>query len=132
MPEENMAFHWHGETHALPPGATLRAHSQACEVQAFETAAAHGLQVHLEMTCPDLDDLIRNCGHEIGTGPYEQSPEVLRAGESIHGASARQMLYRLLDTSPAKVISARRGSHFAVKAAPKQHTAVATTFWFLT
>ena len=49
------------------------------------------------MTSPDLDDLIRNCGHEIGTGPYEQSPEVLRAGESTHGAAARHMLYQLLD-----------------------------------
>lgn len=99
MPEQTMAFHWHGETHALPPGATLRAHSQACEVQAFETASALGLQFHLEMTRPNLDELIRNCGHEIGKGPYEQSPEVLRAGESTHGAAARHMLFQLLDAT---------------------------------
>jgi GMP synthase-like glutamine amidotransferase len=98
MPGDAMVFHWHGETHALPPGATLLAHSEACEVQAFESASAIGLQFHLEMTGPLLDELIRNCGSEIGSGPYEQAPELLRAGESTHGEAARQMLYQLLDT----------------------------------
>ncbi|MBE7542303.1 MAG: type 1 glutamine amidotransferase [Bryobacteraceae bacterium] len=108
MPVEAMVFHWHGETHTLPPGATLLAHSEACEVQAFETVSAIGLQFHLEMASPGLEELIRNCGSEIGTGPYEQTPEVLRAGESAYGEAARRMLSRLLDSILARVAAARR------------------------
>lgn len=92
----------------LRPGAPLLAHSEACEVQAFETASAIGLRFHLEMASPGLEELSRNCDSEIGAGPNEQSPEVLRAGESAYGEAARHMLCRLLDSILARVAAARR------------------------
>jgi GMP synthase-like glutamine amidotransferase len=47
------SFHWHGETFAIPPGATRIAASPHCENQAFAMGPHLGMQCHVEMT-PDL------------------------------------------------------------------------------
>lgn len=45
------AFHWHGETFALPDGATRILGSDACTNQAFVLGDRHlGMQCHVEMT----------------------------------------------------------------------------------
>lgn len=44
------AFHWHGDTFALPQGATLLAASDDCAHQAFNWGNAWGLQFHVEVT----------------------------------------------------------------------------------
>lgn len=44
------AFHWHGETWSLPPGAELLADSEACPHQAFALGPHLGMQFHVEMT----------------------------------------------------------------------------------
>lgn len=45
------AFHWHGETFSLPPGAELILSSPHCEHQAFVLEGKHlGMQCHVEMT----------------------------------------------------------------------------------
>lgn len=97
LPEEMQVLHWHGETYDLPPGCTHLAESEACSVQAFEHPSALGLQFHLEMTAGGLQGIVRNCGHEIGSGPFEQPPETLLSGEHQHGPAASVLLYRLLD-----------------------------------
>ena len=44
------AFHWHGETFTIPPGATRIIKSRYCENQAFVSGPHLGLQCHVEMT----------------------------------------------------------------------------------
>lgn len=44
------AFHWHGETFSIPPGATRLLKSQWCDNQAFVMGPHLGMQCHVEMT----------------------------------------------------------------------------------
>ena len=52
LPERFTAFHWHGDTYALPPAAEQLALSEACAQQAFAVDGGRvlGLQFHLEVT----------------------------------------------------------------------------------
>jgi GMP synthase (glutamine-hydrolysing) len=99
FPARHLVCHWHGETYEVPRGAALRAGSEGCAVQAFETANAIGLQFHLEFGEEELALMVRSCGSEIGSGPYEQSSDLLLQGERQHGSAARQLLYRILDAA---------------------------------
>ena len=45
-----LAFHWHGETFSIPPGAACIASSPHCHNQAFVLDRHLGLQCHVEMT----------------------------------------------------------------------------------
>ena len=45
-----LAFHWHGETFAIPPGAACIASSPDCVNQAFVLDRHLGMQFHVEMT----------------------------------------------------------------------------------
>jgi GMP synthase-like glutamine amidotransferase len=50
-----LSFHWHGETFAVPEGATRVMASAACPNQAFALGKHFGMQCHVEMT----EELIR-------------------------------------------------------------------------
>jgi len=70
------AFHWHGETFSLPPGATRILKSAWCENQAFVLGPHLGMQCHVEMT----EAMIRlwNQGwadENAAPGPSVQRPE---------------------------------------------------------
>lgn len=97
VPNRMDVLHWHGETYDLPPGCIHLAESEGCLVQAFEHRFALGLQFHLEVTPGGLQELIHRCGHEIGSGPYEQSPEELVAGADRHEDAAQTALFGILD-----------------------------------
>lgn len=54
FPERFAAFHWHGDTFAIPPGAENLMSSEACRNQAFAWAGrVVGIQYHLEVTEAD-------------------------------------------------------------------------------
>jgi GMP synthase-like glutamine amidotransferase len=55
-----LSFHWHGETFAVPEGATRIMASAACPNQAFVMGKHFGMQCHVEMT----EDLIRTWCHD--------------------------------------------------------------------
>lgn len=81
LPESFTAFHWHGETFDLPPGAIHVAASEGCLHQAFvynQRVAA--LQFHLECTPPGIERLLEHCADEIRPAPAIQSAETIRAG----------------------------------------------------
>ncbi|MDM7933801.1 MAG: type 1 glutamine amidotransferase [Methanothrix sp.] len=77
LPDRFMAFHWHGDTFEVPPGAVHAACSQATANQAFELGRAVGLQFHLESSMDSILHLIRNCPWELRDGPYVQGEEEL-------------------------------------------------------
>ncbi|WP_347330784.1 type 1 glutamine amidotransferase [Marinimicrobium locisalis] len=80
LPERFPAFHWHGDTFALPDGALLLASSEACENQIFSLGEkVLGLQCHLETTPRTATALIENCGDELDGSHYVQSAEDMLA-----------------------------------------------------
>ncbi len=50
---EFLAFHWHGETFSIPPGAARILGNAHCPNQAFALGKHLGMQTHVEMT-PDM------------------------------------------------------------------------------
>jgi hypothetical protein len=65
--------------------------------QAFQLGSnCVGLQFHLEATPQTVAALIEGCGHEIGTGSYQQRADVIADCER-HCSAAGAILERLLD-----------------------------------
>ncbi len=76
------AFHWHGETFALPPGAELLLSSTHCRNQAFLLDGRHlAMQCHIEMTAEMVKDWCDNGAEEIesaSSSPAVQTPAVMQ------------------------------------------------------
>jgi GMP synthase-like glutamine amidotransferase len=90
-------LHWHGDTFALPPGATLLASSAGCAHQAFAMGnQVVALQFHLELTPQAAHILARECASDFATGPYMQTAEQL-IDQPGHFARANQDMFTLLD-----------------------------------
>ena len=97
LPENFDAFHWHGETFALPEGAVPLASSAACANQGFVYKdKVLGLQFHLETSFGLANLLIKNCHYDLAEGPYTQTEtEMLSKPERFDQAQRR--MYQLLD-----------------------------------
>jgi GMP synthase-like glutamine amidotransferase len=76
FPKRFMAFHWHGDTFHLPPGAVRTAESEGCAIQSFEYDKGRvvGLQFHLESSEKSIGLLIEHCADELVDGKYIQKP----------------------------------------------------------
>jgi len=73
------AFHWHGETFTLPPGATRLLSSEHCVNQAFAIGKTLALQCHIEMTAGMVADWSAAGADEIAES--STSPAVQTAAE---------------------------------------------------
>lgn len=75
IPEEIVAFHWHGDTFQLPDQAKRMAFSNGCVNQAFEYGNhVVGLQFHLESSNDSIKRLVEHCANDIEPGMYVQNP----------------------------------------------------------
>lgn len=97
LPAEFMAYHWHGDTFDLPPGAVHLAQTPACRHQAYSVDdRILGLQFHLETTPESARELIEHCADELVDVPTIQSAETMLA-ENRHYAGLNRLMVALLD-----------------------------------
>jgi GMP synthase-like glutamine amidotransferase len=75
------AFHWHGETFSLPPGATRILESPYCANQAYALGKHLGMQCHVEMTEAMIREWCEVGAEEIAAAnsPAVQMPEAMIA-----------------------------------------------------
>jgi GMP synthase-like glutamine amidotransferase len=94
LPDSFTPIHWHGETFDLPHEAKLLAKSEITQNQAFAVGQrVLGLQFHMEATEQSVRALLKGAGHEIGSGVFEQLPDMI-----VAGLNQRTNLRPLLDT----------------------------------
>ncbi|MBI5462794.1 MAG: gamma-glutamyl-gamma-aminobutyrate hydrolase family protein [Gammaproteobacteria bacterium] len=97
LPAEFMAYHWHGDTFDLPPGAVHLAQSAVCRHQAYAIGERIlGLQFHLETTPESARELIEHGGDELVDGPTIQTPEAMLA-DTARFAGLNRLMFALLE-----------------------------------
>lgn len=97
------AFHWHGETFSLPPGAVHLLSSPHCTNQAYAIGKHLGMQCHVEMTEPMIHDWCTAGAGEIAasiSSPAVQSAPAMQAQlaeklPGLHRVAARLYQYWL-------------------------------------
>lgn len=92
------AFHWHGETFSLPPGATRILESAWCANQAFVLGPHLAMQCHVEMTEEIIQSWCEVGEAEIAaarSSPAVQTPEQMRALNADYLPAMRVVAERL-------------------------------------
>ncbi|HQT90529.1 MAG TPA: type 1 glutamine amidotransferase, partial [Candidatus Kryptobacter bacterium] len=80
LPDKFTAFHWHGDTFSLPPGAVRIAASERCENQGFVYGdRVIGLQFHLEVTGTSLAGLVESGRSELVADRFVQDERTILA-----------------------------------------------------
>jgi GMP synthase-like glutamine amidotransferase len=93
------AYHWHGETFAIPEGAARIWSSAQCANQAFVLGNHFAMQCHVEMTAEMIDAWCETGADEIererGRSPAVQTPEEMRAGRAAKLVALRAVADRV-------------------------------------
>jgi GMP synthase-like glutamine amidotransferase len=80
------AFHWHGETFSLPPGAERILASAHCANQAYVIGKHLGMQCHVEMTRDMIEQWCEVGADEVSaaqTSPAVQTPAQMLADADV-------------------------------------------------
>lgn len=98
-PQSFTAFHWHGETFSIPPGATRILASAQCENQAFALGKHFGMQCHVEMTPQLISDWCRDWTKEVralaARVPSVQTPDEMTANLDSRVAALHRVADRI-------------------------------------
>lgn len=107
LPERFHSFHWHGETFAIPAGATRILSSRWCENQAFAHGNTLALQCHIEMTGELVRSWCASGAREIAasSSPAVQDPEAIQADLEARVAA----LHRVADAAYGRWSAALAG-----------------------
>ena len=100
LPPSVAALHWHGDTFALPAGATRLAASEACPEQGFVLPGqCLGLQFHFETDRALVREMVEGSSDYAcwPKGKYVQPPREILDGAEIHCAQTRPLLFAFLD-----------------------------------
>lgn len=98
LPQEFLAFHWHGDTFDLPQDAVHLARSSSCENQAFQLKRnVIGLQFHLETTRDSMLALVDNGREELVPAPTIQTEGEMHA--------VPDALYKVINTLMGEVLA---------------------------
>ena len=105
LPAQFTAFHWHGETFSIPPGAMRVAASAACVNQAYVYGErVVGLQFHLEVLPSTVADFCAFGADEMTPGDWVQTEAQMRAPQAPFTALvalSNRLLANLAQTSGA-------------------------------
>ena len=105
LPERFNAFHWHGDTFEIPPGAVRIAESEACANQAFVyNNKVIGLQFHIEYSLESINRMLLNCGDELVDGKFIQKKDEI-LGLKGNLKETKHLLNSLLDNMECLTIS---------------------------
>lgn len=98
LPPAFPVYHWHGETFAIPEGATRLLASRDCPNQAFVFGKHLGLQCHVEMTPGMIREWVRETDADLASSATVQSAE-----EMLRDVDARvAALHRVADVLYAR------------------------------
>ncbi len=98
FPEQEVVFHWHGETFELPAGAQRLAESEGCANQAFQIGkTVVGLQFHLETTPEAAQELVTHGRHELVPAPFVQSAEEILAAPPQRYRRINRLMEQVLE-----------------------------------
>ena len=94
-----LAFHWHGETFTVPPGAQRVLSNAHCENQAFVLGKHLGMQCHIEMTREMVESWCASGAREIqhSNSPAVQSVEEIKADLERRLANLHRVAERAYD-----------------------------------
>ena len=94
FPPRFTAFHWHGDTFALPPGTQTLMSSEACAHQAYELdGRIAAIQFHLEVTAANAREWFQH--ERPAPARYVQPPESILASLDHFAGNNRLMLQLL-------------------------------------
>ena len=103
FPESFTAFHWHGDTFAMPLGSAPLMHSAACANQAFTHGArVAGIQFHLEVTAANARDWF--AVERPAPARYVQAPEAILAALPSFAENNRLMVLLLENLAAANPV----------------------------
>lgn len=98
FPREYVAFHWHGDTFSLPPGAVRQSSSAGCDNQGFlYKDRVIGFQYHIEATEASAGALVENCGNELVKGTYVHEASRILGDTAKYHKDANRLIERMLD-----------------------------------